>query len=75
MYNRETIEVAGYSKMRRVNRDTVYLWNPVDNKTELWHRSPHYAGYAVVIGKTTYEFVGNVPNIRFCDECQDWEVK
>ena len=53
MYNRETIEVAGYSKMRRVSRDAVYLWNPVDNKTELWHRSPHYAGYAVVIGKHT----------------------
>jgi len=75
MYNSETMKEAGYHNKKRINRNQVYLWNPVTDTTELWVKSPHYAGYTVIIGKTQYEFVGSVPGVRYCSECERWEEK
>jgi hypothetical protein len=75
MNNHETIKEAGYSKMKRIDDDAVYLWSPDAFRTEKWVRSPHYSGYAVLINKVSYEYVGEVSDVRYCDECQRWEEK
>lgn len=75
MYNRETMTDAGYKRKKRLNKDEILLWNPATDTTELWHRSPHYAGYAIVINRETYEFVASVPNTRYCSEHKRWEDK
>ncbi len=73
MYNSETWKDAGYKKMKRHDKNSVYLWD--GSKTELWVKSPHFAGYTVIIGKTKYEFIATVPEVRFCEEHQVWEEK
>jgi hypothetical protein len=62
-----------YIAMKRIDKNTVYVWD--GNKTELWAKSPHYAGYAILINKISYEFITSVPNVRYCAECECWEEK
>lgn len=55
MYNHEPLEAAGLQLVKRLNANDVIL---ADGKIlELWTRTPHYAGYAVLIDAETYEFV------------------
>jgi hypothetical protein len=73
MLNHEHWKTAGYIAMKRVDKNTVHMWD--GNKTELWSKSPHYAGYAILINKISYEFIGTVPDVRYCEEHNAWEEK
>lgn len=75
MYNKETIQDAGYKYKKRIDRNSVYLWNESSGQAELWIKSPHYSGYTIVIGKSQYEYCHSNPDIRYCEECERWEEK
>jgi hypothetical protein len=55
-YLRETPSQAGYT-LHKVVKGEAILIDKEDGHFELWGRSPHFAGAAIVIRGTTYEYV------------------
>ena len=58
-YLRETVKEAGYNVVIR-EKGKLVLRDKSTGRYELWQLSPNFAGYAIRIGKSLYEFVSGL---------------
>jgi hypothetical protein len=58
-YNHETLKDSGLKLFVRLSKNEVILEDQ-DGNLERWVKHPHYAGYAIIIGRTSYEYVGSL---------------